>query len=147
MELLVTVLISVVGGEDPEVPASGNWAEAQTALAACGEVEEDVALAIGAEDADELRAILETWLSGKRHMLVHDRDVLKRAMKAYRKRLKATVLDAESSLGGGAMSSGRKSSILGVKPPTRYPLTVWDELARQGRLIGGEHGLYELPPG
>ena len=67
-------------------------------------------------------------------------------MKAYRKSLKVTRLDAESSIGGGPMSSGRHSTILGIRPPDRYPRSVWDELVRQKRLLGGRHGLYELPP-
>ncbi|MCB9908556.1 MAG: hypothetical protein H6830_12620 [Planctomycetes bacterium] len=80
-------------------------------------------------------------------MLERDRDVLKRAMKAYRKTLKVTILAAESSLGGGPMSGGRKSSIVGITPPDRYPREVWEELVRQGRLLGGTRGTYELPPG
>ncbi|MCH7708983.1 MAG: hypothetical protein IH884_10875 [Myxococcales bacterium] len=35
--------------------------------------------------ADEVRAILEQWFSGKRYLLAHDRGVLKRALKAFRK--------------------------------------------------------------
>ena len=68
-------------------------------------------------------------------------------MKAYRKSFKVTVLDAESSLGGGPMSSGRKSTITGIMPPRRYPIDVWDYLVHQGRLLGGARGIYELPPG
>ncbi len=146
MELLLTVLSRVVGAPGSEGLPPATWAEAGTALAACEEVDEDVADAVTLEDDEGLRAILDQWLSGKRHLLVHDRGVLKRAMKAYRKRLKITVLDAESSLGGGPMSSGRHSDIVGITPPDRYPRPVWDELVRQGRLQGGKHGLYELPP-
>jgi hypothetical protein len=146
MELLLTVLISVLGdAPDKEQPAA-TWGDAQAAMKLCGEIDEDLEFAVEAEDADELRGILEQWLSAKRHLLVHDRDVLKRAMKAYRKSLKVTILAAESSLGGGPMSGGRKSTILGVRPPDRYPRSVWQELARQGRLIDAKHGLYELPP-
>ena len=99
-----------------------------------------------AQDVDELRSIIEQWFSGKRHLLEHDRAVLKRALKAYRKSLKVTVLAAESSLAGGPMSSGRKSEIVGIRPPDRYPRAVWNELARQGRLLDAKQGLYELPP-
>jgi hypothetical protein len=67
-------------------------------------------------------------------------------MKAYRKSLKVTRLDAESTIGGGPMSSGRRSRIAGITPPPRYPREVWDELARQGRLVDAKHGIYELPP-
>ena len=38
--------------------------------------------------------------------------VLKQAMKAFKKRLKLTRLDAESTLGGGPFSGGRSSGIV-----------------------------------
>lgn len=141
MELLFTVLNAVLAS-----PPSAEWSAAQAALAACGKVEDDVARAIGECDADALNAICASWLSGKRHLLEHDREVLKRALKAYRKRLKVTVLDAESSLGGGPFSGGRKSSIVAITPPERYPRAVWQELVRQGRLLDAKQGMYELPP-
>jgi hypothetical protein len=140
MELLSTVLAGVVA-------ETSTWADAREALAASGESAEDISTAVAAEDAPAIRAILEQWRSGKRHLPEHDREVLKRAMKAYRKRLKVTVLDAESSVAGGPMSSGRRSTIVGITPPERYPRAVWDELVRQGRLLSsGRGGTYELPP-
>jgi hypothetical protein len=146
MELLLTVLVSVARDSEGDGTPAASWDEARAAMEACGKVEEDVESAVAAEDVEELRPILEQWFSGKRYLLEHDRDVLKRAMKAYRKSFKVSVLDAESSLGGGPMSSGRKSTIVGIRPPSRYPRAVWDELVRQGRLLGGKQGMYELPP-
>ena len=70
---------------------------------------------------------------------------LKKALKAFKKRLKLMRLDDESTLGGGAMSSGKKSSIVAIMPPHQYPKAVWDELVRQGRLKYSGQGLYELP--
>lgn len=70
---------------------------------------------------------------------------LKKALKAFKKRLKVMRLDDESTLGGGAMSSGKKSSIVAIVPPNQYPKTVWDELVKQGRLKYAGQGLYELP--
>ena len=69
---------------------------------------------------------------------------LKRAMKAFKKRLKLMRLDDESSLGGGPFSSGRDSSIVAIQPPSQYPREVWDKLVELGRLRRGEGGLYEL---
>ena len=146
MELLLTVLISVLSSPEADEPPPSTWADAQSAAKACGEIDEDVELAISLEDDDELRSIVDQWLSGDRHLLEHDRGVLKRALKAYRKRLKLTVLDAESSVGGGPMSSGQRSMIVGVVPPERYPRPVWDELVRQRRLVDAKRGMYELPP-
>lgn len=69
---------------------------------------------------------------------------LKYALKAFRKRLKLARLDDESRLGHGAMSSGGRSGIVAIPPPTRYPQAVWDELVRQGKLRDAGHGLYQL---
>ncbi len=74
-----------------------------------------------------------------------DHAQLKNALKAFKKRLKLTRLDEESRLGHGAMSSGGKSGIVAIRPPTRYPQPVWDELVRRGKLCRAGHGLYELP--
>ena len=71
----------------------------------------------------------------------------KRVLKAFRKRLKLTGLDDESRLGHGAMSSGGRSGIVAIPPPTRYPQAVWDELVRQGKLRYAGHGLYDLSDG
>jgi len=46
---------------------------------------------------------------------------LKRAFKAFKKRLKLTRLDHESSLGVGPLSGGRPSGIVAITPPNQYP--------------------------
>jgi hypothetical protein len=69
---------------------------------------------------------------------------LKQAMKAFKKRLKLTRLDAESTLGGGACSGGRDSGIIAIQPPNQYPREVWDKLVDMGRLRRVEAGMYEL---
>ncbi len=70
---------------------------------------------------------------------------LRQALKAFKKRLKLTRLDAESSLGGGPMSGGRDSGIVAIQPPNQYPREVWHALHRQGKIRDVGHGLYELP--
>ncbi|MCC6428986.1 MAG: hypothetical protein IT435_19470 [Phycisphaerales bacterium] len=73
-------------------------------------------------------------------------DELKRALGAFRKRLKLTKLDQESKLGGGRpMTSGKKSDIMAIMPPNQFPRAVWDELARQGRLKDAGGGFFALP--
>jgi hypothetical protein len=69
---------------------------------------------------------------------------LKKAYKAFKKRLKLARLDDESRLGRGAMSGGGSSGIQAIQPPNQYPKAVWDELVRQGKLRYVGHGLYEL---
>ncbi|MCE9545431.1 MAG: hypothetical protein K8T25_07930 [Planctomycetia bacterium] len=71
-------------------------------------------------------------------------EILKRALKAFKKRLKLTKLDVESSLGVGPMSGGRPSGIVAITPPDQYPREVWDALVDQGRLRRAGHGQYEL---
>jgi hypothetical protein len=69
---------------------------------------------------------------------------LKRAFKAFKKRLKLTALDEDSRLGKGACSGGAKG-VCAIQPPNQFPIEVWEELKRQGKLRSCGHGLYELP--
>ena len=68
---------------------------------------------------------------------------LKSALKAFKKRLKLTVLDDESRLGHGPTSAGR-SGIVAIMPPNQFSTAVWEELARQGKIRRAGQGLYEL---
>lgn len=70
--------------------------------------------------------------------------ILKHAMKAFKKRLKLTRLDAESGLGGGPFSGGRSSGIVAIQPPNQYPRQVWDRLVEIGKLRQAGGGLYEI---
>ena len=69
---------------------------------------------------------------------------VKRAMKAFRKRLKLTRLNEESKLGRNPLTSGKKSDIVAIMPPHQYPDAVWQELIRRGRLKDAGNGFYEL---
>jgi hypothetical protein len=71
-------------------------------------------------------------------------ETLTRAFKAFKKRLKLTQLDCESSLGVGPMSGGRPSGIVAITPPNQYPRAVWDALVEQGRLKKASAGQYGL---
>jgi hypothetical protein len=146
MQLLSSVLSTVVSDLASGPTNDNAWNHARRALESTRAQEPELARMIDARDHAALRAIVEQWASRKRPLPVQDQEVLRRAMKAFRKSLKVTRLDAESSIGGGPMSSGRHSGIQGMRPPDRYPREVWDELARQGRLISAGHGIFELPP-
>ena len=145
--LLSYFLMARVAELEKDPANTETWAAANQVLGGTRAKEADLAAAIDAKDVNALRAIAEQWSSGKRLLPEHDREVLKRAMKAFRKSLGVTQLDAESSFAGGPMSSGRQSGITGITPPVRYPREVWAELARQKRLIDARQGVYELPPG
>ncbi len=71
-------------------------------------------------------------------------EVLKRALKAFKKRLKLTQLDQDSRIGRAPTSGSGKSSVLAIQPPDQYPRAVWDELVKKGKLRTSMHGLYEL---
>ena len=72
------------------------------------------------------------------------KETLKRAMKAFRKRLKLSRLDEESKLGHDPLSKGQRSRIMAVQPPEQYPLEVWERLAELGRLKSLGQGLFEI---
>jgi len=72
---------------------------------------------------------------------------LKLALKAFKKRLKLTRLDAESRIGVGPMSSGSTWGIVAIVPPNQYPRAVWDELVKQGKLKNAGQGMYSLVEG
>jgi hypothetical protein len=71
-------------------------------------------------------------------------DDLKKAFKAFKKRLKLTRLDEESKLNYRPTSSGKGSGIVAIMPPGGFSQAVWDALVKQGKLKYAGHGTYEL---
>ena len=147
MELLLTVVIATIERLAADSQDTSAWSELASAREVTKDDGPELAQAIEDQDAAALQALVEEWHGGKRHLPACDRDVLKRAMKAYRKSLKVTRLAAESHLGGGPLSGGSDSTVVGIQPPPRYPMPVWMELVRQGRLMTDRRGTFELPPG
>ncbi len=74
-----------------------------------------------------------------------DAEDLRKALKAFKKRLKLARLDDESRLGRGAMSGGKASGIVAIMAPNQYPQAVWDALVEHGRLKYAGNRLYQLP--
>lgn len=73
-------------------------------------------------------------------------DDLKRALHAFKRRLKLTKLDQESGLGAHKpMTGGKKIENLSIMPPNDFPREVWKELAKQGKLKDSGGGFYTLP--
>jgi hypothetical protein len=70
---------------------------------------------------------------------------LRKALKAFKKRLKLARLDDVSGLGHGPTSGGKTSGIIAVMAPNQYPKEVWDKLVALGRLEYVGQGLYQLP--
>ncbi|MFA6135591.1 MAG: hypothetical protein WC869_16395 [Phycisphaerae bacterium] len=72
-------------------------------------------------------------------------DVCKKALQAFRKRLSLTVLDEQSKLGHSPLTKGADAGVAAIIPPDEWEESVWQELARQGKLRYIGHGFYELP--
>jgi hypothetical protein len=68
---------------------------------------------------------------------------LKRAFKAFKKRLKLTRLDDESRLGRSPLTGGG-TGIESIIPPREYSQEVWDELVKRGQLSRDEDGFYRV---
>lgn len=68
----------------------------------------------------------------------------KKALKAFKKRLKLARLDDESGLSRGG---GRKSGIVGIGPPPGHPPGIWEELVAEGKLKREMAGTYSLVQG
>ncbi len=143
--LLAKRLRAAVQAEQQE-PGSGapHWADANDVFEAHSWEDDDLELAMMEKDVATIAARLADWEAGKQPYVPSDRVILKRALKAFRKRLKTHQLDDESSLGGGPFSSGRKSSIAAIQPPAQYPQEVWDELCLLKRIADDGQGLYLL---
>jgi hypothetical protein len=71
---------------------------------------------------------------------------LKKALKAFKKRLKVTRLDDESRLGHSPLS-GNRARIVSIQPPSGFGREIWEELADKGFLKRDSGGFYELVEG
>ena len=72
-------------------------------------------------------------------------EILREAMKAFRKRMKLTRLDHESKLGRNPLTSGKAASFESILPPHQYPAAVWQALVARGELESTGQGFYKLP--
>ena len=72
-----------------------------------------------------------------------DEPTLRKAMRAFRTKLKATQLDEDSRLGVGPLSSD-KGKVDAIEPPRDFPPAVWAELVRRGELKKARGGFLQL---
>ena len=72
-------------------------------------------------------------------------EVLRDAMRAFRKRLKLTKLDHESKLARSPLSSGKDADFDAIIPPNQFPPEVWRTLAARGELESTGQGFYRIP--
>lgn len=134
-----------IAAADGEAEAEAGWRELERVLEHAGADEkEEIALPVLDRSLEDVHALLDGWESGTVGLSEWDRAVLKRALKAYRKRLKLMRRDDESSASRNPLSRGDESTILGVRPPEQYPQEIWDFLVLQGKLRDAGGGLLEL---
>lgn len=127
-------------------PGAGDavWGEADRLVAATGCSEEAaIALPVLERSLDELDALLGLWDARRLPLSAWDQAVLKRAMNAFKKRLKVTRGDDEVSSNRNPMSRGVSSSIVGVRAPEQYSPDIWARLVAEGRLRDAGDGLFE----
>ena len=68
---------------------------------------------------------------------------LRKALKAFKKRLKLTQLEEDSKLGHSPLT-GSRSRIVSIQPPAGFGKDIWEELADRGKLRRDGVGFYEL---
>jgi hypothetical protein len=71
---------------------------------------------------------------------------LKKALKAFKKRMKLTQLEEDSRLGRSPLT-GAKSTIVSIQPPAGFGREIWEELADKGYLKRDGIGFFALVPG
>jgi hypothetical protein len=69
---------------------------------------------------------------------------LKKALRAFKKRLKLTRLDDDSKIGHGPMSGGSQEQVVSIQPPAGFGRAIWDELEAKGHLKRDGIGFYEF---
>lgn len=130
-----------LAGTLAEGEAAALWQEAERSVeeAGCGE-DAAVALPVLERSLPELEAWLAAVDARRAPLPAWDQAVLKRAMNAYKKRLKVTRGDDEVTSSRSPTTRGASSSILGVRPPEHYTDDIWTLLVAHGRLRDAELG-------
>jgi len=141
-------LVTAIGGYPDPRRASGEWKQVFRLLQDVGLPAARVNHVVGMRDVAALAEIVEQLRAPASNApppdAAPDADTCKRALRAFRKRMKLTVLDEESRLGHGALSKGAGAGVAAIIPPNEWPEPVWQELVRQGKLRYLGHGFYEL---
>lgn len=71
---------------------------------------------------------------------------LKKAFKAFKKRVKLTQLNDDSRLGKNPLT-GARETVVAIQPPTGFGREIWDELVEKGYLKNDGGGFYAVVPG
>lgn len=124
--------------------ASAAWRSADAAVTAAGVADDaDIALPVMEQSLADLDALLDGWTTRRKPLSAWDQAVLKRAMKAFHRRLDLTRGDDEVSSSRNPLTRGEASAISGVRPPEKYSADIWALLVAQGRLAEAGDGVLE----
>jgi hypothetical protein len=69
---------------------------------------------------------------------------MRKALKAFKKRLKLTRLDDDSKIGHGPLSGTGKVETVAIQPPSGFGRDIWEELADKGYLKRDTSGFFSL---
>jgi hypothetical protein len=72
---------------------------------------------------------------------------MKKALQAFKKRLKLMRLDDDSRLGHSPLTGDKKDKIMSIRPPSGFGAAIWEALADKGVLKRDTSGFYELVEG
>lgn len=128
-----------------DAAAAGTaWRSGDVAVVAAGAADDaDVALPVMERSLADLDALLDAWTTRRKPLPAWDQAVLKRAMKAFHRRLDLTRGDDEVSSSRNPLTRGEASAISGVRPPEKYSADIWALLVAQGRLAEAGDGVLE----
>ena len=68
---------------------------------------------------------------------------MKKALKAFKKKLKLQQLDDDSRLGRSPLT-GAKEKVVAIQPPSGFGRDIWQEMAEKGWLHHDGGGFYQL---
>lgn len=142
---------SLLGQMDPD-ESGPRWGELQRLLVKAKADPNDVAGAIAGRDLSAIEHIINV-LEGLEEaeepleevLPEFPQEVLRDAMKAFRKRFKLMRLDHESKLGRSPLSTGKDASFESILPPEQFPTDVWPVLVSKGELESTGRGFYKIP--
>jgi hypothetical protein len=140
--------------EDLAVDETGqHWGGAHRLLLKSSLDNADAATIIATRDLAKLRAAIASLRGDDSVEIAEestesapdiDPETLRKAMRAFRKRLKLTILDEESKLSVRPLTSGKESEIVAILPPREFPREVWLALCSEGKLRDAGRGFFEL---
>jgi hypothetical protein len=143
-------LLTAIRGFDDPRRASNEWKQVYRLLQQSGLPVATVAHVVGTRDVARLAELigqLRAPAAAAAPADVPDAETCKRALRAFRKRMAAIRLDDESKISSRSpLSKGSDRAVTNaIVPPSEWPESVWQELARQGKLVHTGEGFYELP--